>query len=71
MAGHEGVSNTQTDILVNVLSIAEAILYYAKDKAIDLIVIGATGKTKIEKFLLGSVVNNVLKHAHCPVMVAR
>jgi len=71
MAEQADVHNIQTDIVVDVLSIADAILYYAKDKSIDLIVIGATGKNSIERFLLGSVANNVLKHAHCPVMVAR
>lgn len=71
IAEQAGVPNIQTDIIVDVLSIADAIIYYAKDKSVDLIVIGATGKTGIERFLLGSVASNVSKHAHCPVMVVR
>ena len=64
-------SNLKTDILVNVLSITDAIINYAIDNSIDLIVIGAIGRTDIDRFLLGSVANNVVKHAYCPVIVVR
>lgn len=38
---------------------------------IDLIVIGATGKGRIAKMLIGSVTTYVLRHALCDVLVCR
>jgi nucleotide-binding universal stress UspA family protein len=69
MAENNGIKDVKTDILVNVLSISDALIYYAKDNSIDLIVIGTRGITGIERFLVGSVANSVVKHAHCPVLV--
>lgn len=37
----------------------------------DLIVLGTKGRTGLEKILLGSVAENVVHHASCPVMVVR
>ncbi len=37
----------------------------------DLIVIGTKGMTGIEKFLMGSVANDVITYAHCPVLAIR
>lgn len=38
---------------------------------IDVIVMGATGKGRIAKMLLGSVTNYVIRHAKCDVLVSR
>ncbi|MBU4255787.1 MAG: universal stress protein, partial [Candidatus Thermoplasmatota archaeon] len=37
----------------------------------DIIVLGTKGRTGLEKILLGSVAENVVHHASCPVMVVR
>lgn len=37
----------------------------------DLIIIGATGLNAIERFLIGSVSENVVRHASCDVLVVR
>lgn len=37
----------------------------------DLVVVGSRGATGVERFLLGSVAERVVRHAHCPVLVAR
>ncbi len=37
----------------------------------DLIVVGSQGLTGIERFLLGSVSERVLRHAHCSVLLVR
>jgi nucleotide-binding universal stress UspA family protein len=37
----------------------------------DLIVIGSHGRRGIEKWVLGSVAQRVLSHAHVPVLVVR
>ena len=41
----------------------------AKEKAIDLIVMGTHGRTGIKRVLMGSVAQNVIGHAPCPVLV--
>jgi nucleotide-binding universal stress UspA family protein len=51
--------------------IKKIILDYAKNHKIDLIVIGTKGMTGIEKFLMGSVANDVVTYAHCPVLAVR
>ncbi len=43
----------------------------AKEKEIDLIVIGHRGLTGISEILLGSVSNYVLHHAHCSVLMVQ
>ncbi len=51
--------------------IKKIILDYAKNHKMDLIVIGTKGMTGIEKFLMGSVANDVIAYAHCPVLAVR
>ena len=45
------------------------IVQEAKDKGIDLIVMGTHGRSGIKRVLLGSVAQNVIGHAPCPVLV--
>jgi len=47
----------------------EAILEYARDQHIDLIIIATHGTQGIEKVLLGSVADRVIKNAPCPTLV--
>jgi nucleotide-binding universal stress UspA family protein len=42
-----------------------------EDRAFDLVVIGSHGRTGIKRALLGSVAEVVVRHARCPVLVAR
>jgi len=42
-----------------------------KDPVIDLIVIGTHGRTGLKRVLLGSVAEKIVRHAPCPVLVAR
>ncbi len=37
----------------------------------DLVVVGSHGRTGLPRLLLGSVAEQVVRHAHCPVLVAR
>ena len=41
------------------------------DPSFDLVVIGSHGRTGIRRFLMGSVAEQVVRHAHVPVLVAR
>ena len=47
----------------------EFIVQEAKEKGIDLIVMGTHGRTGIKRVLMGSVAQNVIGHAPCPVLV--
>lgn len=45
------------------------ILRFVEDENIDLVVIGASGRHGLDKFMLGSVTERVMRNASCPVMV--
>lgn len=49
----------------------EAIAQAAKDKNIDLIVVGSHGRTGISKFLMGSVTERIIGHADSAVLVVK
>ena len=49
----------------------EEILKIAKDKKIDLIVIGTHGSTGIDRILFGSTAEKVVRKAPCPVLSVR
>lgn len=44
---------------------------YAKDKSADLIVISSHGYRGVQRTLLGSTAERVIRHAGCPVLVLR
>jgi glycine betaine transporter len=50
---------------------ADAILQAAHEVGSDLIVMGTDGRTGLDRFLLGSVAEAVLRRAHCPVATMR
>ena len=47
------------------------IVRYAKDKNIDLIVLGTHGRSGLSHVLLGSVAERVVRKAPCPVLTVR
>jgi nucleotide-binding universal stress UspA family protein len=47
------------------------ILRYAKDNAIDLIVMGTHGRGGVSHVLLGSIAEKVVRRAPCPVLTVR
>ena len=47
----------------------EFIVQEAKDKGIDLICMGTHGRSGLKRMLMGSVAQNVIGHAPCPVLV--
>jgi nucleotide-binding universal stress UspA family protein len=50
---------------------AGQIVRYAADAAIDLIVMGTHGRTGLERLLMGSVAEKVLREAPCSVLVVK
>ena len=49
----------------------ETVAIAKRDPSIDLIVMGTHGRTGLKHALLGSVAEKVVRHAPCPVLVAR
>ncbi len=50
---------------------AEEIVRYGRDTGMDLIVMGTHGRTGLERLLLGSVAEKVLRDAACSVLVVK
>jgi nucleotide-binding universal stress UspA family protein len=63
--------NIKKEIVEESDTVGKAIIEYASKNNIDIIVIGTTGMSGIEKIFLGSVANDVIQHAHCPVFAVR
>ncbi len=61
--------NVTPDTLVLQGETYEMIVQTARERLSDLIVIGSYGRTGIRRLLMGSVVERVLTHAPCPVLV--
>lgn len=49
----------------------EVICAYAREHAVDLIVVGAHGRSGVREMLIGSTAERVARHASCSVMLAR
>lgn len=58
-------------VVVTSLSPAEAIVDYAKEHNVDLIVMGTHGRRAFEQLLLGSVAERTVRTAPCPVLTVR
>jgi len=52
-------------------SAAEGILAYAEEEEIDLVVIGTHGRRGVQRLVLGSVAEEVVRRAPCPVVAVR
>jgi nucleotide-binding universal stress UspA family protein len=50
---------------------AEHILRILRERGCDLIVMGTHGRTGLKHLLFGSVTEDVVRRAHCPVMVVK
>ena len=69
-AKKEGI-NLRKEIVEESDTVEKAIIEYAKKNNIDVILIGTSGMNAAEEVFLGSVANNVIHHAHCPVFAIR
>ncbi len=66
----ENILRMKTEIIASV-RIADAIVSYAKDKHIELIIIGTRDRSKLKSMLLGDVASDVVRYAHCPVLTVK
>ena len=63
----------KTEILLTprTKNVASAIVEYAENEKVDLIVVGTRGTSGLKKMLIGSVATAVVTYAHCPVLVVK
>jgi len=69
MRSEAGDLRVETDILEG--RPAAEVVKFATKKKIDLIVIGTQGKRGLERFLLGSVAEEIIRSAPCKVLVVK
>ncbi len=67
--GSTGIKTTT--VIVMSATPAAAIVSYADEHRIDLIVMGTHGRGAVAHLLLGSVAEKVVRSAHCPVLTVR
>jgi len=70
-SGRETAAEVQFFVHARIGKPAAEILALASEVGADLIFIGSHGKTGVERLLLGSVSERVVREAKCPVLVAR
>lgn len=66
----KGIDTVNIDLVVDRLA-GRAICRYAAQNVIDLIIVATHGRTGISHLLAGSVAEEVLRRAPCPVLVLR
>jgi nucleotide-binding universal stress UspA family protein len=50
---------------------SDELIRYAEENKMDIVIMGTLGKSGIDRFLLGSVTENLLHHSKVPVMVVK
>lgn len=61
----------KVEILIGAYSIVDAIIGYAENQGVDLIVTGTRGRTQSVKLRIGSVATGLVEYASCSVLVVR
>jgi nucleotide-binding universal stress UspA family protein len=67
----ENVGGTVTEIHLSMGDAAQEIVNLAEELKVGLIAVGSRGRSRTKRALMGSVSDSVVRHAHCPVLVAR
>jgi len=52
-------------------SAASSIVEFVDEQDVDLVALSTHGRTGLERFLLGSVTEKVVRHVHCPVLTVK
>ena len=61
----------KSEIIATGNSVVPAIVDYADNNKVDLIITGTKGRSGFAKLLLGSVASGVVTYATCPVMIVK
>jgi nucleotide-binding universal stress UspA family protein len=65
------LTSTAVDKRIEVGDVSGTVCKIAADLKVDVIVVGSHGRGAIERLLLGSVSDQIVRHAPCPVLVVR
>lgn len=65
-----GVKVTIDKVTTDQVSVADAILAYVSDNGVDLIVMGAYGRSRLREVVLGGVTHELLKHMPVPLLMS-
>lgn len=65
-----GIKN-ETQLLIRGLETGEDIVKFAKEKNVDLVIIGVKNRSKVGKLLFGSTAQAVILESPCPVLVVK
>ena len=68
---NKSINDLRTEIIEGIKPVAVTIVEKSELENVDLIVIGSRGRTGFKKMLIGSVSLDVVKYAHCSVLVKR
>jgi len=72
LSKENSVPQFKSEIIEDVVSrIGGAIVKYAENEKVDLIVVGTRGRSSLKRMLIGSVAYDILHYAHCPVMIVK
>ena len=71
VAVHPGLSNLPVSHHLLLGDPVEELIQLAREERVDVIVVGSHGKNPVQKLLMGSVAEGVLRTAPCAVLVCR
>ena len=57
--------------IIDAQNVGKSIVSFAKNRKIDLVIMGSHGRTGWDKLILGSVANGVSNRVHCPVLIIK
>ncbi|MGM1021368.1 MAG: universal stress protein [Bacillota bacterium] len=63
--------NVNHHVTIEIGDPGPAIVEYARENKVDLIIIGSRGLNALQEFVLGSVSHKVVKRAQCPVVIVK
>ena len=67
----EEVTHYRATLNMSVGKPAAEIVRFAKDRDVDMVVVGTHGRGAVWHMLLGSVAEQIVRNAHCPVLTVR
>lgn len=67
---NEDIMSTCREVIASV-SVSDAIVDYAENEKVDLIIIGSKGLSPSSRFKMGSIASKVVKHSPCSVLVVK
>ncbi len=71
MVSHHATKGIQAEMAVHKGFVPDSILAFAQNQHADLIVMGTHGRRGLDRLVMGSVTEHVLRRAPCPVLAVR